>query len=44
MFLQFYLENFEASFWSCCRMDELLAVLQKHCLVSLEYCKLFDQS
>jgi hypothetical protein len=26
------------------KMDELLAVIQKQCLVSLEYCKLFDQS
>jgi hypothetical protein len=46
-FLQFCLENFEVSFWSCCRirrMGELLVVLQKHCPVTLEYCKLFDQS
>jgi hypothetical protein len=46
-FLQFCLENFEVSFWSCYRirkMGELLAVLQKHCPVFLKYYKLFDKS
>jgi hypothetical protein len=46
-FLKFCLENFEVSFWSCCRrrrMNTLLAEIQKKCPVSLEYCKKFDQS
>ena len=46
-FLKFCLENFEVSFWSCCRsrrMKSLLAEIQKHCKVSLEFCMTFDQS
>jgi NLI interacting factor-like phosphatase len=45
-FLKFCVENFWVSFWSCCRgrkMDVLLAEIQKHCEVSLEFCKKFDQ-
>ena len=46
-FSKFCLENFEVSFWNYCRhwkMDELLVAIQKEYLVSLKYCKLFDQS